>query len=68
MIKPCLRCIGGSIISGSCLNCGYQEIQPSQLPLIFGNGHGRDRQDYDGIKREWRRPRVLVDRRRSENK
>ncbi len=70
MIKPCPHCLGGHVLQnygeGACLNCGYRERQPSELPLIAGNMHSKDWQDYDGIKREWRRARVLVDHRTRE--
>ncbi len=65
-MRSCPRCLGGSIVEESCLNCGYQENQSSELVLAPGIGHGRDRQDYDGIKQEWRRPRVLIDHRTRE--
>ncbi len=69
-MRLCPHCIGGHILRNyneeACVNCGYQERQPSELILVPRTGHGRDRQDYDGIKREWRKPRVLVDHRTRE--
>jgi len=61
-MNSCPRCLG-QIVAGSCLQCGYEPVRTSDLPLMRGHSV----RDYAGVKREWRRGPALVSKRRPED-